>query len=168
MGLNVSYHNLASLVRVKQNLCTFATSGRLCISIQSFVVNKWTSTSSSGLPENSGLKYDQFNCGIWTGGVGGNIGLGTGTGGFCSCIRSGSCAGGFCGLLGLVSGGAWAEGSCGIGGAGSATWSWGTITYGSGWGWEFGSGGSVALVFAGLHAVSSFGCRSSSLCHFLV
>ena len=81
-GLNDSYHNLTSLVRVKQNLCTFATPRKLCVSIQSFVLNRCASTSSSGFPENSGLKYDHFNCvctglGIWAGEAGGNAGLGT-------------------------------------------------------------------------------------------
>ena len=28
------------------------------------VLSKWTSESSFGFPENSGLKCDQFNCGI--------------------------------------------------------------------------------------------------------
>ena len=76
-GLKILYHNLTSPVRVKQNLCTFAASRKFCVSIQSFVLNKWASTSSSGLPENSVLKYDQFNCGIWTERACGNIGLGT-------------------------------------------------------------------------------------------
>ena len=55
--------NLASPVRVKQNLCTFASCGKLWVSIQLLVLNKCAMASSSGLPENSGLKYDQLNCG---------------------------------------------------------------------------------------------------------
>ena len=49
IGLKVSYHNPASPVRVKQNLCTFASSGKLCVSIQSVVLNKCSITTSSGL-----------------------------------------------------------------------------------------------------------------------
>ena len=37
--------------------------------------------SSSGLPENSGLKYDWFNWGTWNGGYCGYIGLGRFAGG---------------------------------------------------------------------------------------
>ena len=115
IGLNDSYHNPVSLVRVKQNLCTFATSVKLCVSIQSFVLNKWASTSSSGLPENSGLKYDQFNCGciwlgIWAGGAGGNIGLDMCVGWFCGCIGSSTWTGGACGCTGP---GTWAGGLSG-------------------------------------------------------
>ena len=163
MGLNVSYHNLVSLVRIKQSLCTFATSGKLCVSTQSFVLNKWASASSPSLPENSGLKYDQFNCGciqfgIWTIGAGGNIGLSTGAGGSCGCIRYSAWTGGFCGCVsGMCAGGAGAGESCGLGGAGSGTWSGGTSVYGSSWGWGAACGGSPVLVFAGLHAVGSFG-----------
>ena len=58
----VSYHNLASAVRVKQNLLTLASAGKLWVSIQSLVLRRCASASSSGFPENSGLKYDQFNC----------------------------------------------------------------------------------------------------------
>ena len=58
----VSYHNLASPIRVKQNLLTFWSSGKLCVSIQLLVLRRCSSASSSGFPENSGLKYDQFNC----------------------------------------------------------------------------------------------------------
>ena len=48
--------------------------------------------SSSGLPENSGLKYDQLNCGTWNGG-------------FCGCIGLGGFAGGqVAGLVDLVEG----------------------------------------------------------------
>ena len=76
MGLRDSYHNLASPVRVKQNLCTFASCGKLWVSIQSLVFNKCAMAFSSGLHENSGLKYDQLNCGTWNGGFCGCIGLG--------------------------------------------------------------------------------------------
>ena len=34
------------------------------MSIQSFILSKCASTSSSGLPAYSGLKWDQFNCGL--------------------------------------------------------------------------------------------------------
>ena len=52
----VSYHNLASPIRVKQHLLTFWSSGKLCVSIQSLVLRRCSSVSSSGFPENSGLK----------------------------------------------------------------------------------------------------------------
>ena len=65
IGSNKAYHNLDSPISVKQNLQTFTPSGKSCVFIQSFVLNKWASTSSSGLPEYSGLKWDQFIC-IWT------------------------------------------------------------------------------------------------------
>ena len=55
--------------------------------------------SSSGLPENSGLKYDQLNCGICPGGACGCIGLGGFAGGLGGCI--GACSGGFGGCSGF-------------------------------------------------------------------
>ena len=73
--------------------------------------------SSSGLPENSGLKYDQLNCGICTGGacgciglggfaggLGGCIGFGGGGGGFGGCTGFGTCAGGLGGCSGFGGG----------------------------------------------------------------
>ena len=57
-GSNVAYQFLASPTKVKQNLWTFTASGKSCVVIQSLVLNKCASTSSSGLPENSGLKCD--------------------------------------------------------------------------------------------------------------
>ena len=65
IGLSDSYHNIASPTKVKQNLCTFMLSRKSCVSIQSFVLSKWASASSSGLPANLGLKWDQFNCSLW-------------------------------------------------------------------------------------------------------
>ena len=170
MGLKVSYHKLALPVRVKQNFCTFATYEKLCVSIQSFVLNRGATASSSGLPENSGLKWDQFNCGIWTEGAGGNIGLGTCAEGFCGCTGFGTCTGGFCGCTGsgMCAGGSGAGGSCGLGGALSGTWSGCKSTSTSSWGWGPGCGGfycggstilacSVALVFVGLCVVGNLG-----------
>ena len=86
---------------VKQNLCTFASSGKLCGSIQSLVLNKCAITSSSGLPENSGLKYDHLNCGICAGGACGCIGLGGFSGELGGCFGLGTCAGGPCGYSGF-------------------------------------------------------------------
>ena len=63
-------------------------SGKSCVSIQSFVLSKWASASSSGLPANLGLKWDQFNCGL-----GGAPGTREALG------RNGLCGGGFCPLL---------------------------------------------------------------------
>ena len=101
MGFSDSYHNLASPVSVKQNLLTFISSGKLYVSIQSFVLNRCAVLSSSALPENSGLKIRLIHLlwlwrvwliyWIWLiwliGGVCGFGGLG-GFGGF----------GGFCGF----------------------------------------------------------------------
>ena len=78
IGLNDLYHNLASLVRVKQNLCTFATSGKLWVSIQPIVLKRWASASSSGLPE---FNWGCTGFGTWAGGDGG---------GSC-CTRSAFC-----------------------------------------------------------------------------
>ena len=41
------------------------------MSIQSLVLRRCVSASSSGLPANSGLKWDQFKCGMGPGGTGG-------------------------------------------------------------------------------------------------
>ena len=42
------------------------------MSIQSFILSRWASASSSGLLAYSGLKWDQFNCGLC--GTSGTIG----------------------------------------------------------------------------------------------
>ena len=84
IGLSDSYHNLASPTNVKQKHWT--------VSIQSFILKRCASASSSGLHVNSGLKCDQFNCGTcagWIGCVG--IGYIGGTGG---------CTGGTGGTIG--------------------------------------------------------------------
>ena len=67
MDLSDSYHSLASPTSVKQKLWTLTPSGKVCMSIQSFVLRRCASASSSGLPENSGLKCYQFKCGMGTG-----------------------------------------------------------------------------------------------------
>ena len=64
IGLNDSYHSLASPTNVRQKHWTLIPFGNACVFIQSFVMSRCASTSSSGFPENSGLKCDQFNCGI--------------------------------------------------------------------------------------------------------
>ena len=56
------YHNLVSPNSKRQNLCTFISSSKQWAFIQSFECNKCASASSSGFPENSGLKFDQFKC----------------------------------------------------------------------------------------------------------
>ena len=163
IGLNDSYHNQASTVRVKQNLWTFATSGKLCVSNQSFVLNKWASASSSGWPENSGLKYVQFNCGctvfgIWAGGAGGNAGFGKWAGGLCGCIGAGTCAGGVCCCIGS---GTWAGMAGGETGSGTSAGGSGTGSYCACCAascpccsWGAGCGGAGVVVFAlGLHTV---------------
>ena len=86
MGVKDSYHNLASPTNVKQNLWTFIPPRRLCVVIQSLVQSKWTS-ASSGFPENSGLKCDQFKCTsccvCWVG-----------CAGYCTCFAGFGWAGG--------------------------------------------------------------------------
>ena len=56
------YHNLASPNSVRQNLCTFMPASKWWASIQSFEHKRCASASSSGFPENSGLKFDQLRC----------------------------------------------------------------------------------------------------------
>ena len=104
IGLSTSYHNLASPTNLKQNIWTFTPSWNECVSIQSLVLRRWASASSSGLPMNSGLKWDQFNWGIgsgWIGCVGGTIGCGGGAGG---------CTGGAGGTTGGLTGSGWGAG----------------------------------------------------------
>ena len=55
-------HNHASPNSVRQNLWTFTSSSKWWASIQSLEDSKCASASSSGFPENSGLKLDQFIC----------------------------------------------------------------------------------------------------------
>ena len=57
---NDSYHSLASLVNVNQKCLTLTSSGKLCASIQSLVLRRCDSASSSGSPENSGFFSIQF------------------------------------------------------------------------------------------------------------
>ena len=115
-------------------LCTFATSGKLWVSLQSFVLKRWASASSSGLPENSGLKYDQFNCGCtgfgtWVRGAGGCTGFSTwagegGDGSFCIgsafCTASCPCCPGGTGSVAYATGGLCTVGSFSAGGLLSA------------------------------------------------
>ena len=56
-----SYHNLASPVNVKQNHLTLTFLGKLWASIQSLVLRRCDSASSSGLPKNSGFFPTQFD-----------------------------------------------------------------------------------------------------------
>ena len=65
IGLRDSYHNLASPNNVRQNLWNFTPSWNWCVFIQLFILSRCASASSSGFPENSGLKDDQFKCGIF-------------------------------------------------------------------------------------------------------
>ena len=121
MGLRDSYYNLASPVRVKQNLCTFASCWKLWVSIKSLVLSKCATASSSGLLENYGLKYNQLNCGTWNGG-------------FCDCIGPGGFAGRSGGGLGKFGGrfGGIGRGIVGSGGL-SGSWSGGLLGNWFGW-----------------------------------
>ena len=66
--------------------------------IQSFILRRCASASSSGLPVNSGLKCNQFNCGTRAGGIG-CMGIGC-AGGTSGCIGGmGSCTGGTVGVV---------------------------------------------------------------------
>ena len=82
IGLKDSNHSLASVTNVRQNLWTFTPSWNWCVSIQSLVQSKCVFLSS-GIPENFGLKCDQFNCSICCAccvgccGAGGSGGAGT-------------------------------------------------------------------------------------------
>ena len=60
IGSKDSYHNLASPTNARQNLWTLVTSQRRCVFIQSLVLSKWVSASSSHFPVNSGLQCGQF------------------------------------------------------------------------------------------------------------
>ena len=60
-GASDSYHNLASPINVKQKHLTLSPSGKLCASIQSLLLRRWDSASSSGLPENSGFFLSNFD-----------------------------------------------------------------------------------------------------------
>ena len=62
IGSREWYHNLASHNNVRLNLWTFTPWTKQCIFIQSFEQIRCTYASSSGFPENSGLKFDQFKC----------------------------------------------------------------------------------------------------------
>ena len=55
-------HSLASPSSVRQNLCTLTSSIKWWAFIQSLEHSRCASASSSGFPENSGLKLDQFIC----------------------------------------------------------------------------------------------------------
>ena len=102
IGLSDLYHNLSSPTKVRQNICILIPSGSAWVSIQSLVLRRCDSTSSSDLPANSGLKWDQFNCGTgpgWTGGITGCVGRTTGCAGV-----AGSCTGGTVGTTGGVTG----------------------------------------------------------------
>ena len=63
MALSDSYYSPASPTYTKQNLLTLTPSWNAWVSIQSFLLRRYASASSSGFPANNGLKSDQFNCG---------------------------------------------------------------------------------------------------------
>ena len=62
---NEWYHNLAYPNSVNQNLWTLTPSIKWCTFIQLLEWTRCTSASSSGFPEKSGLKWDQFKCTIY-------------------------------------------------------------------------------------------------------
>ena len=80
--LRDSYHNLSSPTNVRQNVWTFTPSW-IEVSSQSFIRNRCVSASSFGFPENSGLKCDQFNCGMCCTCCGAWWAWGAGTAGAC-------------------------------------------------------------------------------------
>ena len=81
---------------------------------------RWTFTSSSGLPANSGMKCNQFSCGIWDDWIG-HVGIGC-AGGTTGCMGgAGSCTG----EVGGMTGGGWCAGSSG--GPPSAMFTYNTI-----------------------------------------
>ena len=101
IGLSDSYHSLASPTNVTQKCWTMTPSWNACMSIQSFILRRCASASSSGLPAKYGLKCDQFNCGTSAGWIG-CVGIGY-TGGM------GGCTGGKGGMIG----GGWGAGGAG-------------------------------------------------------
>ena len=93
IGLSDSYHKPDSPTNVKQKHWTLTPSWNACVSIQSFILRRCVSTSSSGLPANSGLKCNQFNCSTEAGWIG-CVGIGC-AGCTSGCIGGmGSCTGG--------------------------------------------------------------------------
>ena len=103
IGLSDSHHSLASPTYVKQKWWTLTPSGKTWGSIQSLVIRRCASAFSSGLPMNSSLKCDQFNCGIgaWIVCAGGAL----------SCVGgAGSCMGGAEDTTGCITGGGWGAG----------------------------------------------------------
>ena len=89
----------------RQKWCTFTSSGNACVSTQSFVLSNCASASSC-FPANSGLKCDQFNCGMcWIGcaETGGSTYPCSCTGGWGACGTYGACG----------AGGAWGTGGTG-------------------------------------------------------
>ena len=79
-------------------------SGKAWTSVQSLVLQRYASTSLSGLPANSGLKWNQFNWGTgarWIDCVGGIIHCAGG---------AGSCTGGTGSTTGGTTGGSWGAG----------------------------------------------------------
>ena len=62
IGSNEWYHNPASCNSVRQNIWTFTPLTKQCVFIQSFEQIRCASASSSGFPENFGLKFDQSKC----------------------------------------------------------------------------------------------------------
>ena len=96
MGSSDWYHNLASPSSVKENFWTLIPSTKWCVVIQSLAQSRWASAYSSGFPENSGLKWDQFRCTTWCAGCTGCCGAcgsggsawsggGLGVATFCGC-----------------------------------------------------------------------------------
>ena len=80
--------------------------------MQSFVLKRWASASSSGLPENSSLKYEQFN-----GGWPGCTCTCAGCTASCTCFTGGaSCCSGGAGSMSGSTGGGHTGGSCSAGG----------------------------------------------------
>ena len=68
------------------------------MSIKSFVLRRWASAFSSGLPANSGLKCNQFNCGNGPGCAGGKTGCAGGPEGITGCTgNTGDTTGEGCG-----------------------------------------------------------------------
>ena len=130
----VTYHKLAYSISVKQNLLTFWSSGKSCITIQFSFLKRCASTSSLGFPEKSGLKWDQFNW-LFTIGAGGctsnGLELPGSWGG--STSPAGMCTGG-CGPSTRTSAG-WSDSCSSLAGASAGgLGSWGK-SVGNLWGW---------------------------------
>ena len=93
-GHSDPYHSLFLPTKDRQNFWTLMPFGKAWVPIQSFLLSKCVSSSSSGLPANSNLNWDQFNGGTapgYTWGTGGTTDYYGGTGVTICCAGGTTC-----------------------------------------------------------------------------